>query len=180
MKVAPALSLLLPCLLSVSVTLSVATVTHCDYFNKTTCSGEDTNFALTNYGSCHFSACGGDEVIITTRSTGNYSASCVGDTYLRLNDAAGDLLGYSDDAVWHEKCSEIVFSLPNGYGCQTFESRVGCFGDKTLCEAQVMINVTGECSLPTICLVHLARMNITVLHSLLSVSLSDRNTPSLC
>jgi hypothetical protein len=63
---------------------------------------------------------------------------------MRLIDTDGDLLGYNDDAIWHDTCSEIIFSLPLGYGCQTYESRIGCFDAKMNCEAQVVVNVSGQ------------------------------------
>lgn len=119
-------------------------VTVCEYFNATTCSGEDTNFALKNYGVCSFEACGGDEVVISSRGSRGIEASCIGDTYLRLLDTDGDLLGYNDDAEWNDKCSEIIFSLPQEHSCHVYESRVGCFGSKTDCEAQVVVNVSGQ------------------------------------
>jgi hypothetical protein len=130
-------------LLLLYLSLLTATSIQCDYFNATICTGEDTNFALKNYGVCQFDACGGDDVVVTTRSATNDAASCSGDTYMRLIDTDGDLLGYSDDATWQEICSEIIFSLPVEYACQTYESRIGCFGSDTDCAAQVVVNVSG-------------------------------------
>jgi hypothetical protein len=138
------------------ITLASANMIQCEYFNTSTCTGEDTNYALKNYGICLFSACGGDDVVVTTLDTtaavgsskiGAMGASCVGDTYLRLMDPDGDLLGYNDDTSDDsesdsDKCSEIVFSLPMHHPCYDYEVRVGCYGDKD-CEAQVVVNVTG-------------------------------------
>ena len=112
-----------------------------------TCTGEDTNLALKNYGVCQFEACGGDEVVVTSRSVRDNGASCIGDTYMRLIDVDGDLLGYSDDATFTDKCSEIVFSLPERHTCRSYESRIGCFGAQMNCEAQVVVNVSGNCSI---------------------------------
>lgn len=132
-------------LLAVPV-VSAANITECDYFNASSCTEEDTNFALKNYGICRFDACGGDDVVVSTRNRSSIQgASCVGDSYLRLIDIAdGDLLGYSDN-VDDDECSEIIFSLPEGYACHTYETRVGCLGQERDCEARVVVNVSGEC-----------------------------------
>ena len=98
---------------------------------------------LKNYEICSFNACGGEEVIVTTLENSVTGASCSGDTYLRLIDIDNDLLGYNDDAIWDEQCSEIMFSLPNDYSCQEYITHIGCFGSKSYCEAQVVVNITG-------------------------------------
>lgn len=52
------------------------------------------HFMYYTTGSCYFSACGGQEVVIS-----NYQA-CVGDTFLRLYDNSGSELSYQDDVYW--------------------------------------------------------------------------------
>lgn len=67
----------------------------CEYFTSSVCEADGaTNNAMMNYGSCYFSACGGHEVVIS-----NYQ-NCVGDTFLRLYDSAGNELSYHDDVYW--------------------------------------------------------------------------------
>lgn len=129
-------------LLSIFPPLPLARLVHCDYYNSSAlCEGEDTNYAQKNFGTCSFEACGGEDIVIST-SREESGSFCLGDTYLRLLDEGGELLGTNNDISEEHFCSELSFSLPMGYECQNFEARIGCYEFKS-CEAQTVVNVTG-------------------------------------
>ena len=69
----------------------------CDYFSTyDICDDGDsvgTNNAMMNYGSCFFSACGGNDVVIS-----NYQ-NCDGNTVLRLYKDGAEL-SHQDDVYW--------------------------------------------------------------------------------
>ena len=78
-----------------TTTTTSSVIYGCNYFQSHQCEDDKgTNNGLMNYGSCYFSACGGQDVVIS-----NYK-NCTGDTILRLYDKNGYELSYHDDVYW--------------------------------------------------------------------------------
>jgi hypothetical protein len=93
-----------------------------------------TNYAQKNGKSCPFQVCGGQRATIDL-------SICVGDTYMRLFNAAGALINFNDDTDNYNDddtydddgdaslCSYLEFALPVGTPCEDLTLVMGCYDD---------------------------------------------------
>ena len=103
----------------------------CEYFDSSECGL--TNYALKNYGSCPFEACGGAYVYIS-------ADACVNFPFLRLVSNNGSLLMNAEDATG--ECPFIEFFIPEDSGCATYEVHIGCNEEvEAQCEGQLTIDI---------------------------------------
>jgi len=86
-----------------------------------------TNDATQNTVNCNFDVCPGKKIAFTTEQ------NCVGNTHIRLYDAAGNMLSASDNG---SQCSRLEYQF-TGH-CQTYTLRQGCESTGT-CSGTVMI-----------------------------------------
>lgn len=94
-----------------------------------------TNYGRVNTGSCPFQVCGGQRVFIDL-------AVCIGDTYMRLYNGDGNMIGYNDDSEG-ASCSYLEFALPPAMPCEELSVHVGCY-DAELCTGIVNVSVVDD------------------------------------
>lgn len=79
-----------------------------------------------NSPECVFSMCGDQQVVINNCA----KETCLGDTFIRLFNAAGVEVASNDDGC--SLCSNMIYQSPPEYTCQNFTLREGCY-DMTTC-----------------------------------------------
>ena len=99
----------------------------------------DTNYAKKNYISCQFEVCPGEHAYIEGIRGGDSSSY---DLFVRLYSASGESLqvASSNDGI-----TELEFELPDLAPCESFEARLGCFGQSTTCSGYLNVSVEGKC-----------------------------------
>ena len=109
-------------------------------------STSNTVSATRGISYCAFTACVGDNVIISLITSDAASIiECTGDTYLRLYDSTGAQVAYNDDFSSGNSCSKIIYPVTSS-GCQIFTIWEGCYSTGT-CSG--IVGVTTNPPLPS-------------------------------
>ena len=92
----------------------------------------------TNYLACSFYACPG-----ATFAVSGCNSNCIGDQYLALADASGNLVASNDDGAASAcgLCSAFTYTASTEV-CQLYSVREGCFANTT-CAGGITVSISG-------------------------------------